>query len=54
MSKGRLMRIDEELEKVIKDFAKKNEISFRQASKELAKMNKARFNNKKILKEIRF
>lgn len=54
MPKSELKRIDVELSKQIKEFAKKNELSFRQASKEIAKLNNVRFKNKKIIKEITF
>jgi len=54
MARGELVRIDEELIKQIKEFARKNEMNFRQASQELAKLNKIKFGKRKITKEIKF
>jgi hypothetical protein len=53
-SKDKLVRIDLELATQIKDFARKNEMSFKQASREMAKLNRIRLTNKKIIKEIKF
>ena len=47
-------RIDIELDDVISTFAKKNGMSFRQASREIAKISKVKMNGKKIFREIRF
>ena len=51
---GEVIRIDSELADQIRDFANKNNMKIKEASKEIAKMNKAAFSNKKILKEIKF
>jgi len=53
-NRGKLVRVDIELEQQIKEFARKNEMSFRQASREIANLNKVKFKNKKIIKEIKF
>jgi len=48
-------RIDLDLNESIKEFAFKNNISFRQASKEVARLvNDARSKNKKLTSEIEF
>lgn len=52
--RSKVMKIDEELANQIEDFARKNEISIRQASKEIAKINISKMYGNKILKEIRF
>lgn len=56
MSKGNgvLKRIDNDLVDQIKKFADNNDISFRQASKEIAKLNRVKVQNRKIIKEIKF
>lgn len=54
MSRSKNARIDKELDEVIKDYAEKNECSFRQASKELAKITRVRLAKNNILKEIKF
>ena len=54
MAKGKLVRLDEKLIEQIKGFAKKNKMSFRQASEEIAKLNKIKFSKRKIIKEIKF
>jgi len=51
---GELMRIDDELATQIREFAKKNDLKFIQASREIAKMNRIKFADKKIIKEIKF
>ena len=48
------MRISSELAEQIKEFADKNNMKLKQASKELAKINKVNLSNKKLLKEIKF
>ena len=48
-----LKRIDINLAEEITKFSKKNDISFRQASQEVAKLIKIKVANRKILKEIR-
>ena len=50
---GEIARIDKEMKKVISDFAKKNDMKFRPASKELAKAIR-NMNGKKFKKEITF
>lgn len=47
-------RIDKELNDLLEELAKKNELGFRQASKEVAKILKASLKTKKIVREIRF
>jgi hypothetical protein len=42
------MRIDAELNQMLKELAEKNNISMREASKKLAKMCKLKINKKKI------
>jgi len=49
-----IMRVDSELAEQIRDFAKKNNMKLKQASKELAKLNKITLSDKKLLKEIKF
>lgn len=49
-----VIRISTELADQIRDFAKKNNMKLKQASKELAKINRANLSNKKLLKEIKF
>jgi hypothetical protein len=52
---SRVCKIDEDLAKRIEEIAKANEISFRQASKEYAKISDIiKLSDKKFLKEIRF
>jgi len=48
-----LKRIDIDLSNEITNFAKKNNVSFRQASQEFAKLIKIKTSNKKIYKEIK-
>lgn len=48
------MRISEELEEQIRDFAKKNNLKLKEASRQIALLNKVKFTDKKILKEIKF
>ena len=49
-----LVRIDDELIKMIDEVSKKNQINFRQASREIAIINRKKFSNKTIMKEIKF
>ena len=49
-----LKRIDSDMEKQIKQLAQKNDMTFVQASREMAKLNKLKFKDKELLKEIRF
>jgi len=48
------VRIDLELNDVLMDIAKKNGISLRQASRELAQVSKRNMRGKKFTKEITF
>jgi len=48
VKRGILMRVDKDLAKIIEDFAKKNELSMREASKEVAKTIKPGFNKVKF------
>jgi hypothetical protein len=48
------MRIDDELEKQIREFASKNNLKIKEASRQMAMLNKVKFTDKKILKEIKF
>jgi len=47
-------RIDKSLDEIVQDIAKKNEISFRQATAEMAKMFKIKVHGNKLMEEIRF
>ena len=49
-----IIRIDSELANQIRDFAKKNNMKIKQASKEMAKLNRAKLSNRKIMMEIKF
>ena len=49
-----IIRIDTELADQIREFAKKNNMKIKQASKELAKLNRISLSDKKLLKEIKF
>jgi len=51
--KSRVSRISEELDLEIRNFALKNNVSFTQASQDLAKMMK-KIKGNKITKEIKF
>jgi len=55
-NRGTPKRIDVDLEKLIKEIATKNEMSFRQASRELAESFENQFRGKKkiAIKEIKF
>jgi hypothetical protein len=48
------IRVDSELAQQIKDFAKKNNMKIKQASKEMAKLNRVNLSNRKIMMEIKF
>ena len=48
------MRIDEELARQIREFAKKNNLKIKEASRQMAMLNKVNLTGKKILKEIKF
>ena len=48
------MRIDKELAEQIRDFARKNNMKLKEASRQIAMLNKVKFSDKKILKEIKF
>lgn len=52
--KSRPVRIDDELSEMIEDISKRNEIPFRQASKELAKAAKIKLKGNKYPNDIRF
>lgn len=52
--RSKMVRIDEELAKQIRQFAEKNQISIMEASRQMAKLNNVKFSNKRIIKEIRF
>jgi len=50
-------RIDTELDKILKEIAEKNELSIRQASKELAdffKLKRFEIKNGRVVREIKF
>ena len=49
-------RIDKELDEVLRKIATENDLNFRQASRELAKMTRMKLkgNKIKVVKEIRF
>lgn len=51
---GVVKRIDKDLAEMIEKFAKKNDLKFRQASKEIAKFGKVKFDGKKVVREIKF
>lgn len=55
-NRGTPKRIDVDLEKLIEEIANKNEMNFRQASRELAKSFENQFRGKKkiAIREIRF
>ena len=46
--RGISMRVDKDLAKIIEEFAKKNDLSIREASKEVAKTIKPGFNKLKF------
>lgn len=48
-----LKRIDKDMAKQIQEYADKNDVSFRRASQELAKINRIKLSNKRIYKEIK-
>jgi len=52
--RSNLVRIDVELEEMIKNLAKKNDISLREASREIARANKKKFMNKIVVRELKF
>lgn len=52
-ARHKLMRIDVDLSIAIRDFATKNQMSFVQASREIAKLNQLRVINKKSYKGIK-
>ena len=52
--RGKIVRVDEKLVQQLKDISRKNEISFRQASREYADTFEKTFINKKITKEWKF
>ena len=47
-NRARTMKVDKDLAKIIEDFAKKNELSLREASKEVARSLKPK------MKELKF
>ena len=47
-------RIDTELDEMIRDIAAKNNISMKQASRELARIMKPKIKGTKIINEIKF
>lgn len=55
MNRSINMRIDRELEKTIKDFAKKNQLKNVEASRELNKLLRIRkYKKQKIIRELEF
>lgn len=48
-----LKRIDIDLAEEIKRYSELNNLSFRRASREIARLTKMKFSNKKIYKEIK-
>lgn len=53
-NRGRVTRIDEALDQKIKEVAKKNNLSFREASREMAKAFDLDGVKGKIIREIKF
>ena len=55
MKNGKVIRVDEDFDKMVKEIAELNDMSLRQVTKELAKQYKLKTLGKnKILKEIKF
>lgn len=52
-NQGIIKRIDKELAEEIKKFAEKNNMTFRQASKEFAILKKIKFSKQNLVKEIK-
>ena len=51
---GETMRVDSELAELAKKMQQENDMSLRQATKEIAKIAKSKVINKKITREIKF